>query len=176
MKLEGNKHETSEKPPVLFHASRNPYIEVFEPRAEKTRDKTEGPRVFGTPSRAMASVFLIEWDDSWVQAGIMDGEPYIIISDEDRFRAADTGSVIYSLPSETFENDPLKGLRELEWTSREPVIPTEKENITSALSDMLKQRVKVYFVTKELFEKILTAPNDGEALVKSLVPYQELEG
>lgn len=160
-----------EKPPMLFHASRNQNIGVFEPRAEKTRDAHEGPRVFGTPSRAMASIFLVESDDSWVQSGAMDNVPYIIISNEDRFRSLDKGGVIYLLPNDTFENDPEKGLRELEWTSKEPVIPIEKEFIPSALEDMVKQGVKVFFVNEETYEQIQNAPDHGESIVKDLIPY-----
>lgn len=161
----------SEKPPVLFHASRNQNIDVFEPRAEKSRDVSEGPRVFGTPSRAMASIFLVESDDSWVQSGEMDNIPYIVISDEERFRSLDKGGVIYSLPNETFENDPEKGLRELEWASQEPVTPIEKEFIPSALDDMVKQGVKIFFVDKETYERIQKAPDLGESIIKNLTPY-----
>jgi hypothetical protein len=173
MESERNFIPKPEKPTVLFHASRNQNIAVFEPRAEKTRDVNEGPRVFGTPSRAMASIFLVESDESWVKSGAMDDVPYIVISDEQRFRNLDNGGVIYSLPSDTFENDPERGLRELEWTSKESVAPTEKEFIPSALEDMVKQGVKVFFVDKETYVQILTAPDDGESIVKNLMPYTQ---
>jgi len=171
MESEKNFAPKPEKPPVLFHASRNQDIDVFEPRAEKTRDENEGPQVFGTPSRAMASIFLVESDDSWVESGAMDGVPYIVISDEERYKNLDTGGVIYSLPNDTFENDPEKGLRELEWTSSEPVVPSEKEFVSSALEDMVEQGVKVFFVDKETWEEIKNAPDGGESMVKSLKPY-----
>lgn len=86
----------SEKPPILFHASRNPNIERFEPRAEKTR--------------------------------------------------------------------------ELEWTSVETVIPIGKEIVPSALNDMLKHGVQVYFVDKTTFDQIQKTPDHGESIVKSLTP------
>jgi hypothetical protein len=173
MESERNFVPNPEKPSVLFHASRNQNIKVFEPRAVKTRDVNEGPRVFGTPSRAMASIFLVESDDSWVQSGSMHDVPYIIISDEERFRNLDNGGVIYSLPGDTFENDPEKGLRELEWTSKESVTPTEKELIPSALEDMVKHGVKVFFVDVETYRQILNAADSGESIIKNLVPYAE---
>lgn len=160
-----------EKPPILFHASRSATIDVFEPRNEHTRDATEGPRVFATPSRALASLFLVESDDSWVQSGMMDSTPYIIISDEARFRALDTGGAIYSLPSDTFDCDPNKGLREFEWTSAQPVTPTEKEIIPSALDDMVAQGVRIYFVDKDVFDAIQHAPDNGESIVGQLTTY-----
>ena len=171
MESENNFILKPEKPRVLFHASRNGEINVFEPRAEKIRDENEGPRVFGTSSRAMASIFLVESDDSWVQSGSMDGTPYIIISDEEKYKRLDTGGTMYSLPNDTFENDPEKGLRELEWTSKEPVTPTEKEFIPSALADMLAQGVKIYFVDKETFKNIQDAPDQGESILLNLVPH-----
>ena len=160
-----------EKPPVLFHATRNSDIEIFEPRSEKTRNEFEGPKVFGTPSRALAGIFLVESDDSWVQSGIMDEVPYIIISDEERYRNLDNGGAVYSLPNDTFDNDPEKGLREFEWTSNERVRPTEKEVVPSALNDMLVHGVRIYFVSKETYRDILDSPDNSESIIKGLIPY-----
>lgn len=170
MESEKNFIPKHEKPPVLFHASGNPDIEVFEPRDEKVRDKNEGPRVFATPSRAMASIFLVRSDDSWVHSGAMNGVPYIIISDEQRFRNLDRGGSIYSLPNDTFENDQEKGLRDLEWTSDKPVIPTSKEFVPSAIEDMIKNGVKVYFVSKEIFQEIEASSDNGWSIMKSFTP------
>lgn len=172
MKFEINPQSNLEKPPVLYHASKNADIKVFVPRAEKVRDPEEGPRVFATPSRAMASMFIVESDDSWVQSGTINDEPYIVISDEERFRSLDKGGVIYSLPNNTFENDPDKGLRELEWTSKDPVVPIDKEIIQSALDEMLSNGVKVYFVDKETFVRMQNAPDHGVSIIEQLRPYQ----
>lgn len=162
-----------EKPSVLFHGSRNQNINAFEPRQEKVRDENEGPRVFGTPSRAMASLFLLDVDRSWVDFGATDGIPFIIISDEERFRSLDKGGVIYTLPNTTFENDPLKGMRELEWTSKEPVTPTGKEVVSSVLEDMIKHGVKIFFVDKDTYSDIQQSDDAGESFVKSVTPYTE---
>ena len=94
-----------EKPAVLFHASSNLAIDIFEPRIGKRRDKNEGAQVFATPSKAMATMFLVDTDDSWAQSGTIDDAPYIIISDEERFKSLDHGGTIYSLPSDSFETD-----------------------------------------------------------------------
>lgn len=162
-----------DKPEVLYHASRTADIELFEPRAEHTRDEAEGPRVFATPSRALASVFLVETDDSWTQSGIVDGIPYIIISDEPRFRFIDRGGAIYSLPTDTFECDPDKGLREFEWTSSSPVKPNGVEVIPSALEDMLLCGVKVYFVDRNTFAALENAPDHGREIMDGLTQYSE---
>ncbi len=159
-----------EKPPVLYHASRAGDIEEFEPRAGSVRDRNEGPRVFGSPSRAMVSMFLVKCDDSWVNKGAFSGQPYMVISDEERFKSLDTGAYLYTLPNDTFENDPHKGLKELEWTSKTPVKPIGKEFIPSALQDMLKQGVKVYFVDTKTFDEIDTAEDHGWSILDSLTP------
>ena len=86
-----------EKPSVLYHASRNG-IGIFEPRTDTARDENEGPKVFATPSRAMTSIFLVDCDDSWVSSGAMNDVPYIIISDEERYKSLDKGGTVYSLP------------------------------------------------------------------------------
>lgn len=156
---EGLGQTKLEKPSVLYHASRNPNITIFEPRTEKTRSINEGPRVFATPSRALATVFIVDTDDSWVGSGTVNGVPYILISDEARFRALDTGGTIYSLPSDTFETNPNVGLRENEWASAVPVKPVGKEHVASALQAMQDAGVKVYFVDKKTFEEYRADPS-----------------
>jgi hypothetical protein len=165
-KLPENKPE---KPPVLYHASSNNNIENFQPRNNKTRDPNEGPRIFATPSKAMASIFLVETDDSWAQSGECDGVPYLVISDEKRFRDLDNGGTIYTLPSDSFKNDPQKGLGELEWTSSKDVKPIEKETVASALDTMIKNGVKVCFLDSETFQKMQNASDGGESMLKDLL-------
>jgi len=159
-----------EKPTVLYHASRNKDIEKFEPRIGKRRDENEGAQIFATPSKAMAMMFLVDTDDSWTQSGTMDGVPYIIISDKERFTALDTGGTVYSLPSDTFETDSEKGLCEMEYTSEESVVPTDSESVDSALDAMIENGVKVYFVNQETFRQILESSDNGESIVNNLEP------
>jgi hypothetical protein len=168
MESERNFIPKPEKPAVLYHASRNADIESFEPRIGKRRDENEGAQIFATPSKAMATMFLVETDDSWTQSGAMDGVPYIIISDKERFTALDTGGTIYSLPSDTFETDLDKGLRELEYTSEESVVPIDTEQVDSALNAMVEHGVNVYFVNQEIFIQIQESSDHGEAIVNSL--------
>lgn len=159
-----------EKPPVLFHASRNPDIDIFEPRIGKRRDENEGAQVFATPNKAMATMFLVDTDDSWTQSGAIDDVPYIIISDRERFESMDHGGTIYSLPSDSFETDLEKGLRELEYTSVETIKPVSSEHFPSALKAMLEHGVRVYFVDKKTFEAIQTSSDHGEEIVANLEP------
>lgn len=170
MESEKNFLPKPEKPPVLYHASRSGNIDVFEPRIGKRRDENEGAQIFATPSKAMSMMFLVDTDNSWTQSGAMDGTPYIIISDEERFRSLDKGGYIYSLPSDSFETDLDKGLRELEYTSTESVSPTEREFIPSALEAMVQNGVKVYFVDNDTWQAIQESDDHGEAIVKSLSP------
>lgn len=170
MELKRNVIPKPDKPSVLYHASRNKNIEIFKPIIGKRRDENEGAQIFATPSKAMATIFLVETDDSWTQSGARDGVPYIIISDRKRFQSLDTGGAIYSLPSDTFETDLQKGLRELEYTSEEPVVPSEREFIDSALEAMLENGVQVYFVDQETFIKIQESSDDGESIIEELHP------
>ncbi len=171
MESEKNFNPKPEKPSVLFHASSHKDIDVIEPRAEKTRDPGEGPKVFGTPSRAMVSMFLVPSDDTWVQSGAINNLPYIIISDEARYRSLDKGGVIYHLPSDTFSNDSEVGSKDLEWTSATGVEPVGKEFVSSALGDMYTQGVQIYFVDKETYQSIQNAPDNGVSIVDVLTPF-----
>ena len=165
-----------EKPDKLYHASSNRSIEKFVPRSDKVRDKNEGPRVFATPDKRMASIFIVGIDDSWTHSGAMNDVPYIVISDKDRFEKLDKGGAIYHLPSTTFESDPNKGLRELEWTSSEPVIPEAKEEHESALEAMLNHGVQVYFVNTATFDSINSAPDYGRSILHSLESENQRRG
>ncbi|MCA9367262.1 hypothetical protein KC887_03295 [Candidatus Kaiserbacteria bacterium] len=159
-----------EKPPILYHASRSGEIDVFEPRIGKRRDENEGTQVFATPSKAMATIFLVDTDDSWTQSGAMDHVPYIIISDRERFESLDQGGYIYSLPSDTFETDLEKGLRELEYTSTVSVKPIGQEFVPKALQAMIENGVKVYFVDQDTWRAIQESEEHGEKIVSMLTP------
>jgi len=173
MESEKNFLPRPEKPEVLYHASRSGNVEQFEPRDEKKRDETEQAQIFATPSKAMATVFLVDTDDSWTHSGAMDSVPYIVISDRQRFEALDTGSYLYSLPSDSFESDPEKGLRELEYTSIENVEPVGSEYIPSALNAMLENGVRVYFVDSEVWHSIETSHDGGEEIILGLEPFSK---
>lgn len=170
MESEKNFIPKPEKPPVLYHASRSGEIDIFEPRIGKRRDENEGAQVFATPSKAMATIFLVDTDDSWTQSGAMDDVPYIIISDRQRFESLDQGGYIYSLPSDSFETDLEKGLRELEYTSAESVEPNGREFVPSALQAMIENGVKVYFVDQDTWREIQESEDHGEKIVSTLIP------
>lgn len=165
-----------EKPDKLYHGSSNRSIEKFVPRSDKVRDASEGPRVFATPDKRMASIFIAGTDDSWTHSGAFNYVPYIIISDRERFERLDQGGAIYHLPSTTFENDPEKGLGGLEWTSREPVDPVEKEEHPSALDAMIGHGVQVYFVDTETFKAVNAADDHGLTILRSLESENQRRG
>ena len=156
-----------EKPSVLYHGSSNKEIERVEPSAKKVRDGAEGPKIFATPDKRMASVFIVGVDDSWENSGQHNGVPYMVISDRERFSALDHGGTIYHLPSDSFTSDSEKGLGELEWASNEPVQPTHKEEHELALEAMLNHGVQVYFVDKATYDAFRSAPDHGLSILRT---------
>ena len=168
MESERNFLPKPEKPPILYHASQTADIDRLIPRSIKRRERDDGPMIFATPSETIASAFLFPWDDSWIQMGTIEDEPYMIISDEARFRQLDTGGYIYSLPSQNFETDMEKGLRTLEYTSNEAVVPVGKEFFPSALDAMIHFGMKVYFVDSDTFIAIQNAPDHGKEIISKL--------
>ena len=167
MESECNFQTKPEKPPVLYHASQAD-IELLTPRAITRRERDSGPMIFASPDKAIAAAFLFPWDDSWVKMGTIEDEPYMVISDELRFRQLDKGGYIYSIPSQTFETDMEKGLRALEYTSSEAVRPTGREFFPSALDAMIDYGIKVYFVDKEIFTELEGAPDQGKEIMSKL--------
>ena len=139
------------KPPFLYHASSNKYVEIFEPREESVRDQEEGPVVFGTPNKTYVSMFMVKSNDSWTSKGRYNGVWYHAISDEKRYRQLDKGGAIYTLPNDTFETDPTRGMKSMEWVSKVSVKPTKKEVYSSGVRAMMENGVKVLFITKNVF-------------------------
>lgn len=156
------------KPAVLYHSSPNTEIGEFEPRSDKVRDPNEGPRIFATPDKALASAFIVPTDGSWVNIGRFNEVPYIIISDEQRFKDSDKGGAIYHLPSNTFETDLNKGMKSSEWTSRVPVKPIDKDIYKSGLEAMLSLGVQVYFVDTDTLHRINESADHGYSIVNTL--------
>lgn len=162
------------KPPALFHASPDTKIEVFEPRAESVRDLQEGKLVFATADKRVAAMFLVPSTDDWAQKSKFNNDPVAVISDRQRFEQLDKGGAIYSLPPESFKSDPVKGMGESEWVSKEPVRPLGKEVYKSGLQAMLGLGVAVYFVDTETYQKIRSAEDHGFEILSSLKPENQL--
>jgi len=165
-----------EKPSVLYHGSSNKEITQVEPSSKKVRDPAEGPQVFATPDKRLASVFIVGVDDSWGNSGRHHGIPYMVISDRERFEALDKGGAIYHLPNTTFTTDPNKGLGNLEWASSEPVQPTHKEEHESALEAMLSHGVQVYFIDAPTYETFRNAEDHGLSILQATVSENQRRG
>lgn len=164
------------KPDLLYHASSDTGILEFEPRAESTRDPSEGPVVFATPSEAFASMFIVKTDDSWTKKSRFGKVFVTVIADRERFLQRDQGGSIYTLPSETFETDPSKGMGRNEWVSKRPVKPTRNDKYSLGLDAMMALGVQVYFVGKEKFREIKEAPDYGPGILRGLESENKARG
>jgi hypothetical protein len=176
--MEQPHFENTEKPKILYHASVNSNIDEFEPRKESFRDPNEGPAVFATPDKAIAAVFLIkETDDSWINIGYFNDVPVVVMrKDRDVFIKEDTGGTIYTLPSDSFDFDPNKGMGKHEWTSKDSVKPLDKETYPTALDTMIDNGVVVYFVDQETFNRIDQSDYHGIDIFAGLKSENELRG
>ena len=118
-----------EKPKFLYHASSNRDIKEMEVRSESRRDDKEGDVVFATPDLALAGAFLTGFSDSWANLGKINGVPYFVVGDKEKFIESDKGGAIYKLDSGSFNFDSQKGMSEDEWTSKENVTPLGKTEV-----------------------------------------------
>src|SRR5215471_9784345 len=135
------------EPSALYHASTNTNIAEFVPRSDSVRDPDEGPRVFATPDKRVAAMFMVPIESSKVEISKFGDEAIIVINGTvEEFKAQDKGGAIYTLPSDTLTTDPHKGMKETEWVSAVPVKPIAKEIYPSALQAMLDFGVRVIFV------------------------------
>lgn len=163
--------ENKEKPQIVYHSSHNPNIEEFIPRDERVRDLSEGPVIFATPDKALASAFLIEdHSDDWTQIGFYNDVLVVVIcSDRDRFIEKDKGGTIYALPSDSFNFNPDLGMGNREWTSHSNVKPINKIDYPSALDAMIENGAYVFFVDQKIFDAINRKNDYGaDILLKSV--------
>jgi hypothetical protein len=163
--------ERKEKPSIVYHASNNPDIKEFIPRDERARDPSEGPVVFATPDRALASAFLVEdHNDDWMQIGFYNDILVIIIcSDRNEFIKKDKGGTLYALPSDSFDFDTNRGMEEREWISHSNVKPVGKNDYPSTLDAMIENGAYVFFVDKKTFNGINKAKDYGANILLNCV-------
>jgi hypothetical protein len=165
-----------EKPPLLYHGSSKRGLVLLEPRAIGVRDSAEGPVVFACRDLALATVFMVRMGDRWTQIGTFGGAYHMVISDRARFEQSDRGGSVYVVPSDSFSCDLEKGMRELEWISREPVKPIDVYDYPCALEAMIQHGVQVFFVKPETFQSIQMADDHGLAILQSLTSENQLRG
>lgn len=174
---EAAKRERREKPAVLYHATRNADIEEFEPRQESTRDPNEGPVVFATPDRAYAAQFLVPGDDRDSIRGYYNGVPTIVIcSNREDFEKNDSGGIVYELPSDTFDFDPKRDMKDKEWTSRVPVKPTGRTVYASTIDALIENGTQVYFVDEATFQRMRGQEDAGFDTLRTLISENERQG
>jgi hypothetical protein len=158
-----SKVEKKEKPDVLYVSAQTPNIHELVPIEGNYRDINEGSVIFSTPDKGLASAFLVEGHgDHWMQIGFYGDVPVVVINaDRNEFIKNDKGGVMYTVPSDTFDYDPNKGMGDKEWTSHEPVRPISETRYISALDAMIGNGIQVYFVDKKTFDDINNSDNYG---------------
>lgn len=170
------RHESKEKPAVLYIAAQTSGLEELIPREGRNRGRDEGAVIFSTPNKELASIFLVEGhNDSWMQIGYFSDIPYVAICmDRDDFLKRDHGGTMYEVPSDTFSYAPDVGMGDKEWTSREPVRPTRETDYPSALDAMVENGINVYFVDKAMFDAMNNADDHGFSILLSLTSENKL--
>ena len=169
-----------EKPKFLYHGSPHVDIEEFEPRISPGGEKY-GALVYASPDLAAASIFMLKTDRSWSASrfsftGRYDVLCAIITEPREDFIKHDVGGHIYVLPSDTFETDPNRGLKEKEWASKVKVKPVQKLEFKSALDAVIENGVQVYFVDSEIYEKMESSKDHGQEILKNLESENQKRG
>ncbi len=167
--------ENDPKPEVLYHGSTYRGITVFEPRKVSVRDPQEGPVVFASPDPAIALIFAL--GPHVPHSGRFDETPYaVIVRDREDYIKEDRGCSLYLVPSDTFVNDPDKGLGPNEWVSRESVPAIREIDYPSALDAALERGVQVYFVDRATDLAIRASDDFGCEILKGLQSENQRRG
>ncbi len=106
----------------------------------------------------------------------MNGVPYAIYGDRERFAETDKGGAVYVLPADSFSVTQPDDHPD-EWTSRESVKPIETIPFASGLDAMLDNGVQVFFTDPETLEQLRTAdPVERMELLNGLRSENEVQG
>jgi hypothetical protein len=127
--------------------------------------------VFATDDFAFATQFLVPHDDSWANGGAIGDVLFFIISDRDKFSRKDTGGSIYLVSSRNFRK-----YNKREWFSRNKVDTESEICFSSGLDAMIINGVQVYFVDKDLYQKMQESPDHGAPIMNGLVSENEKRG
>jgi hypothetical protein len=103
----------------------------------------------------------------WI-AGVFSKTPYVVLPcTKEEFAQKDKGGVMYTLPSDTFEEAQTSG-RDIEWASKEKVVPKSVEEIHSTLETMIEYGVQVYFMSEETFRQIEASKDNSLSILRNL--------
>lgn len=170
--------EKKERPKFVYHSSHNSEIEELSPRQERERDSGEGPVIFATPDKGLASAFLVKGhNDSWMKISYYNDVLVVTIcANREKFIKNDKGGTLYILASDNFNFDPNRGMGEREWTSHVPAKPINKTKYNSALDAMIENGARVYFIDKKSFEEIKKSDDHGYTILLSKTSENEHRG
>lgn len=169
MKRKPVKRKEKKRNRYLYHGSSNKDLTVLEPMRKSWRDEKEGPRVFATQHKGLATTFI---PGKANKISVVDKQPFILIRNKKSFLKKDKGGAVYKVKDDSFKNTksgnkyrddfPNKNtFLEYEWASRKKVKPVKKEVYDSSLDAMIDNKVIVYFIDKKqerqwnrIFEKL----------------------
>ena len=159
----------------LYHGSGVVDLKEILPKRTLSKDKYIGDFVFATRSKLLAIMYTAVKGHYSIM-NTKGKSPYIVICAEpSEYKAKDIKPVaIYKVPAESFTQSPQKELSEYELVSTIAVNTVSSEVYESSLEAFSKNRIDVYFVNKELFDKIVKAGDSGsENILKTVAKYRQ---
>lgn len=144
--------DTPTYPRTLFHGSSKKNLKRIEPRSH---DHWDGqPTTYATPHIALASIFMLNFEDSWAAFGTRPNGTFVFLcSDKERFLKEDRGGTIYIIPSDSFYCHTNLCLGPDEWVSHISLKPLTKLTFKSIGAAMLSFGVQLFFVNQKQLDK-----------------------
>jgi len=156
------------KPAQMYHASTNREVTEFQPKNEFPRYGSEENLVFGTAYKEVAAMFLVPRTISTVISKYDDECVVFVDCTKEEFDTEDKGGAIYALPSDTFNTNESIGMGNTEWVSKESVKPISKQVYATAIYALRENKVRIYFLAKDVFLKVQANPSCGREIAKEL--------
>lgn len=152
----------------VYYPSQNSELKEIKPSEKISTEKD--PVTIATDDPALASCFLVPTDKSWARVLRFDpnGPWNMVIYGKTKFKKKDKGGTIYQLSGKRFKKEKIDETGTEFWISTQRAKVTDKVEYDSALEAMQESGVKVYFVDKKTFKKIVEAKDLGESIIGKL--------
>lgn len=147
-----------EKPKFLYHGSTKQNLTEIVPRVSKSKGEDGTEKVFATPDRRIATVYMASdyigeqpWSSGRYEAALCIFVPMT----REEFKQKDLGGAIYKLPSENFSINDGRGMGNDEYAAKTTIPVDSAEYVPSILTEWEKNGIRAYFTTKEQLPDVL---------------------
>lgn len=154
----------------IYHSSPIKNLKIIKPQYTLSHDKYIGNYVFGTKSKRLALMYMLQKGFPRLMKPELPGPYLVICAQKQEILNIDKGGSLYILPSKSFQETPQQGLSKYEMVSLKPVVPIKEIVYPSVISALVKAGINIYFTDESTFQTLINNKYQDE-IVKTLPKY-----